>query len=158
MTDDDPAFLARWSRRKRATAEPAPPEPAPPEDAAGRAGDRAPPVALPDVASLGKDSDYTAFLREGVPRGLRRAALRKLWRSDPALANLDGLNDYDEDFTQTFAEVVTRTVKTAYRVGKGLIDEAETAPEGPAEAATETPLGEASESDEPDDGGAPPAA
>ena len=29
---------------------------------------------------------------------MTRAALRKLWLSDPVFANLDGLNDYDEDF------------------------------------------------------------
>ncbi|MFQ5765526.1 MAG: DUF3306 domain-containing protein, partial [Rhodospirillales bacterium] len=48
---------------------------------------------------LDKDSDFTPFMAENVPEFLRRQALRVLWRSDPVLANLDGLNDYDEDFS-----------------------------------------------------------
>ncbi len=61
---------------------------------------------LPPVDGLGKDSDYTPFLKEGVPEKLARAAMRKLWRSDPIFAFRDGLDDYDEDFTimQTVAE------------------------------------------------------
>ncbi len=58
------------------------------------------------------------FLREGVPEHLKRQALRKLWRSDPLLANLDGLNDYDEDFAALYA-AASKAVKTAYRVGRG---------------------------------------
>jgi len=51
-------------------------------------------ASLPDVETLEKDSDFTAFLKEGVPE-----QLQKLWRTDPVFANLDGLNDYDEDFS-----------------------------------------------------------
>ncbi len=54
---------------------------------------------LPPVDSLDKDSDYTPFLNAGVPGKLARAALRKLWSSDPAFNIRDGLDDYDEDFT-----------------------------------------------------------
>ncbi len=53
---------------------------------------------LPSIESLDRDSDYQGFLADGVPEALTRAALRKLWASDPVFANLDGLNDYDEDF------------------------------------------------------------
>ncbi|MEE9194622.1 MAG: DUF3306 domain-containing protein, partial [Alphaproteobacteria bacterium] len=48
--------------------------------------------------TLDKDSDYSVFMKEGVPEQLKKLALRKLWRSDPVFAVLDGLNDYDEDF------------------------------------------------------------
>ena len=78
---------------------------------------------LPDIDSLDADSDYTVFMGEGVPETLKKLALRKLWRSDPVLANVDGLVDYGEDFT--VSELVGDAVKTAYRVGKGFIDEAE---------------------------------
>jgi len=54
---------------------------------------------LPPVESLNKDSDYTPFLNTGVPEKLARAALRKMWSSDPAFNIRDGLDDYDEDFT-----------------------------------------------------------
>ena len=78
---------------------------------------------LPDIDSLDKDSDYSPFMGKGVPEHLKRLALRKLWRSDPLLAGVDGLVDYGEDFTT--AKLMGDAVKTAYRVGKGYIDEAE---------------------------------
>ncbi len=54
---------------------------------------------LPEIESLEKESDYTVFLKDGVPEKLRRLALRKLWSSNPLFGFRDGLNDYDEDFT-----------------------------------------------------------
>lgn len=117
--------LSRWSRRKAAArghggaipviAE-APPaileeDPAAPvEDvalgAAGADGEITPSPSgdeaaldLPDIDSLDRDSDFTVFMKEGVPAHLRNLAMRKLWASDPVLANLDGLIDYGEDFT-----------------------------------------------------------
>ncbi len=64
---------------------------------------------LPPVDGLDKDSDYTPFLGEGVPEKLARAAMRKLWRSDPIFAFRDGLDDYDDDYTiiETIAKAVT---------------------------------------------------
>jgi len=85
---------------------------------------------LPDIDSLDESADFTVFLKEGVPEELRKRALRKLWRLNPVFANLDGLNDYDEDFTATALE----GVKTLYQVGKGMV-----LPEEPArEAAADT--------------------
>jgi len=55
---------------------------------------------LPAVDTLTEDSDFTRFMADGVPELLRKAALRKLWRSSPVFAVLDGLNDYDEDFNK----------------------------------------------------------
>jgi hypothetical protein len=57
-------------------------------------------------------------MRSGVPKRLRNMALRRVWRLDPVLANLDGLNDYDEDYTDA-AMLVGAAVKTVYQVGKG---------------------------------------
>lgn len=64
---------------------------------------------LPPIDGLGKDSDYTPFLGDGVPEKLARAAMRKLWSSDPIFAFRDGLDDYDEDFTiiETIVKAVT---------------------------------------------------
>lgn len=119
MAGGDEKFMQRWSRLKQAEAE-APIE----AEIAGESAmgdleaveEEAPPpeeLDLPDVDSLDKDSDYTGFLREGVPEALRNKALRKLWLSDPVLANLDGLNDYDEDFTLLF--------KTVKEIAEGLV-------------------------------------
>jgi hypothetical protein len=126
MTERDPDgnFLKRWSREKLKEAEPdaAPPVPdmvvvpdvdpdANPDTELVATGgeteidENAEAIAnLPDIESLGKDSDYTGFMREGVPVALQNLALRKLWLSDPVLANLDGLNDYDEDFGKILRE------------------------------------------------------
>lgn len=79
------------------------------------------PADLPDVESLDKDSDYSVFMQEGVPDALRTMALRKLFASNPALAVLDGLNDYDEDYSKL--GIVTQTVKTAYKVGRGFLED-----------------------------------
>lgn len=52
---------------------------------------------LPAVETLGADSDYTGFMRAGVPEALRVQALRQLWRSHPVIGTLDGLGDYGLD-------------------------------------------------------------
>jgi uncharacterized protein DUF3306 len=107
--DQDKQFLRRWSRRKidSGARDVALPDPSSPDDMAVVAleapvepiTEAAEVIAdLPDIEALNKNSDFTVFLRDGVPEELKRLALRKLWLSDPVLANLDGLNDYDEDF------------------------------------------------------------
>jgi hypothetical protein len=73
-------------------------------------------VDLPDPEHLTYESDFSGFLKEGVSEEVRRMALRKLWRSNPVLANLDGLNDYDEDFRK---EAILGKLKTAYDSVKG---------------------------------------
>jgi hypothetical protein len=80
-----------------------------------------PELADVDIDALNYDSDYTRFLGEGVPEALRQRALRQLWRSNPILANVDGLNDYDGDFTD--AALAVDVLKTAHRVGKGFLDD-----------------------------------
>lgn len=75
---------------------------------------------LPDPDTLVKGDDFSRFLSQAVPERLRRRALRTLWRSNPVLANIDGLNDYDDDFTD--AATITKAVKTAYQVGQGFLD------------------------------------
>lgn len=131
---DESGFLRRWSQRKAEAragkTEAQEPEAASSPDAADAEAteETFDPTTLPDVETLDAHSDYTGFLKTGVPVELQRLALRKLWRSDPVLANLDGLNDYDEDFSQIGK--ATEVVKTAYRVGKGyLADSAEDLPD-----------------------------
>jgi hypothetical protein len=52
-----------------------------------------------DIDSLSYDNDFTIFMKSWVPGALRQRALRKLWTTNPTLAVLDGLNDYDLDYT-----------------------------------------------------------
>ncbi len=78
------------------------------------------PDDLPDIETLDKDSDFSLFMRKGTPEHLKRMALRKLFQSDPALAVLDGLNDYDEDYSMI--GMVAEAVSTRYQPGKGMVD------------------------------------
>lgn len=124
--------LERWSRRKIEAgklAEPAPPstvdtESAPsPEEQELRVNETLPEqevlekYALPDPDAIELGTDITGFMRKEIPELLRRRALRSLWKSNPVLAVLDGLNDYDEDYTTAAAG--TNIVKTLYKVGQG---------------------------------------
>ena len=93
---------------------------------------------LPALDSLNADSDFTKFLQTDVPPMLKKAALRKLWTSDPVLANVDGLNDYDENFATMG---LGKAVRTAYQVGKGMIDhkeETENTPDAASNKGQET--------------------
>ena len=94
------------------------PEEALPEDEVEEQSEEEFIAALPAIEELTPESDFAAFLARRVPVTLRRAALRKLWQSDPVFANLDGLNDYDDDF-RTLG--VGKIVRTAYEVGKGFV-------------------------------------
>lgn len=120
----DQGFLARWSQRKlaarRAAAEPerqpVPPEPEEPP---------LPELKLPDLGTLTAESDFRPFLQAGVPADLRREALRKLWRVNPIINSLDGLDDHycTADFTDR--ATVVAGLRTAYRVGRGMLDAVE---------------------------------
>jgi hypothetical protein len=128
---DEPNRLSRWSQRKLAArrAETIPDEVPPvaedaPSDRAvaartETAADEAAPE-LPPIDELTAESDYKVFLQKGVPAALTRAALRKLWTSDPVLANLDGLNDYDEVYNAV--QPALTLAQTSYRPGKGYDD------------------------------------
>ena len=83
---------------------------------------------LPAIESLTKDSDFTPFLADRVPGFIRRRALSVLWRSDPILANLDGMNDYDEDYN-VIDTLINIAKDSSYKVGKGYDDEADEADE-----------------------------
>lgn len=92
------AFLARWSRLKRAEDLPPPEREAVAVAEAVEPGcEPAEPDHLPPLDSLCADSDYTGFLREGVPEPLQTLALRKAWATDPAIAGFRGFAEYDWD-------------------------------------------------------------
>jgi len=149
--DEGDGFLRRWSRLKSdarpADAEPVEQNAVAPSEPETTEADEAALAELPDIDTLDKDSDYTVFLRDGVPEALRQRALRKLWLSDPVLANLDGLNDYDDDFAaivQEGAAYMQRLVDAGERLTRpGAEDEPaeEAAAEMNGDAATENDSG-----------------
>lgn len=121
--DQEEGFLGRWSRRKaevlkeqeapdlsvpvEAEAAPAPapveeePPPPPPSD-----------EDMPPIESLDEESDYSGFLSPNVSEELRKRALRKLF-SSAVFNQVDGLDDYDEDFTkfEPLGDLVTADMK-----------------------------------------------
>ena len=70
------------------------------------------PVELPPIESLSEESDYSLFMSPEVDEKLRKLALRKLFKS-PAFNVVDGLNDYDDDFTtfELLGDIVTSDMK-----------------------------------------------
>jgi hypothetical protein len=151
---DDASFLGRWSRLKRrvtieretspkspAAAEP----PAPPVSAPAARSEEPqdiPPVAssgsvkpaeaeepvdlskLPSIDSLGKDSDYSMFMRQGVPEDLRMKALRRMWLTDPVLAGPEVLDMYAWDYTGVDGHkpLVRPAMEAVAAVAKGVKD------------------------------------
>ncbi|WP_288365827.1 DUF3306 domain-containing protein [uncultured Marinobacter sp.] len=127
--------LQRWARKKaeagKQVEQPAPPavEPEPaPEEHEFAVNESLPEnellekYGLPDPENIQLGTDITGFMRKEIPEFLRRKALRGLWKSNPVLAVLDGLNDYDEDYT--LASTAGQTVTSLYKVGEGLVDKA----------------------------------
>ncbi|RBW61781.1 DUF3306 domain-containing protein [Ruegeria sp. A3M17] len=98
---------------------------------------------LPDPDELQAGDDVSGFMAKAVPDRLRRRALRRLWRLNPVLANVDGLVDYGEDYTD--AACVIENIQTAYQVGKGMLAHVEAL----AAEAEDSEVDEASELDEP---------
>lgn len=123
-TTEERDFLSRWSKRKRAETTPAVEEDtgvavAEPQQAEEELTDEEllEKLELPDPDAMKQGDDFSAFMKARVPERLRRRALRNLWVSNPALANLDELLDYGEDFTD--AACVIENMQTVYEVGKG---------------------------------------
>ncbi|MGD1883259.1 MAG: DUF3306 domain-containing protein [Paracoccaceae bacterium] len=74
---------------------------------------------LPEPETIESSEQVRAFLNATLPQRLKNRALRRLWRLNPTLANLDGLIDYGEDYTD--AATVIENMQTAYEVGKGML-------------------------------------
>lgn len=74
---------------------------------------------LPDPETVDDPELMRGFLTDAVPQRIKTRALRRLWRLDPVFANLDGLVDYGEDFTD--AATVVENLQTAYQVGRGML-------------------------------------
>ncbi len=131
---EDETFLERWSRRKRTDgSEPdaekqglAPDEAEATDGAAsgqgpdaesGEAAEGPAPWQDIEIDKLDHESDFSAFMQEGVPDDVRKEALDKLWTTDPMANITDGLNDYDEDYSKW--GMVKEVIKSAYQAGRG---------------------------------------
>lgn len=128
--------LRRWSRLKqesRTEKEQSPPvldpqkavDPAPAAHSAPAPASEAekeddPMKDLPSLESLTKDSDYSAFMREGVPEDVRGQALQKLWASEPAFREPFAFEMHMEDYNATFTPI-DALKDTIYKVGRGFL-------------------------------------
>jgi hypothetical protein len=144
MAEED--FLSRWSRRKAEARRPAEPESEPalaaeaveiPAEA--EPPEPEPPAELPNPETLEAGSDFRVFMADGVPAALRRQALRRLWRVNPIINTLDGLDDYyvTQDFTD--AATVVPDLKTVYRVGREVVAAVERVDGGLSQPEAEQP-------------------
>ncbi len=133
-SDPENGLLSRWAKRKEAVREAeeaeatavevqdageGEAEPETEEEAMALLTERDPElaeeIASVDLDNLSYEDDFTVFMKTKVPDIIRRKALSKLWLSHPLLANLDGLNEYDEDYTQAAdaAEMVRKAFEAA---------------------------------------------
>ncbi len=131
-TDKNEEFLQRWSRRKAAANEgsqdaetaqekeplvPAPaPEPLPKTDA-----------DMPPVESIDESTDMRDFFSPEVSEQLRQVALRKLFHL-PQFNIVDGLDDYDDDFTtfEALGNIVTADMRHQMELEKEQLASAQT--------------------------------
>lgn len=74
---------------------------------------------LPEPEQMESSEQVQTLLKSAVPQRLKTRALRRLWRLNPVLANIDGLVDYGEDFTD--GANVIENLQTTYQVGKGML-------------------------------------
>jgi hypothetical protein len=166
---EDTNILSRWSRRKLAAREPeAKPVPDQPRETQEEEAERltARDAELQtnreaaeaiDLEKFDDTTDFSVFMKEGVPELLRRQAMAVLWRSHPVYANLDGLIDYAEDYGSP--DLIMKTFVSGWQSGRGYLkdiivgaapaDVAEAAETGaPVAAADGDPGDEKTEEDE----------
>lgn len=130
MTEEK-GFLSRWSDRKLKgegdnppAAEVDGPEEAPGEDKfEGKSDDEILSILeLPDPETLKLGDTVEKFMDGRVPERIRARALRAFWKTNPVLANIDGLDEYCDDYTD--AAMVIENLQTIYEVGKGYAEQA----------------------------------
>lgn len=165
-------FLGRWSRRKieakERTEKDRPEEERPDASAAETAPDAeaqaaaATPAdepetlseeelaALPPLESFTIDTDITPFLRRGVPKALKNAAMRKMWLLDPAIRNYrDVALDYAYDWNTPGGVPGNSgaiTSEAARKMLEALLPQEK--PQPPAESPTESPAAESPDREE----------
>tara|TARA_E500000178_G_scaffold19459_1_gene18338 strand:- start:326 stop:985 length:660 start_codon:yes stop_codon:yes gene_type:complete len=137
---EDKGFLSRWSDRKLRPesddADVAPPtseEAKPVEDEfEGKSDEEILSILeLPEPDTLKLGDTVEKFMDGRVPERIRARALRAFWKTNPLLANIDGLDEYCDDYTD--AAMVVENLQTIYEVGKGYASQALDALENLAE-------------------------
>ena len=104
-------FLSRWSARKLDPQTHADAEPVT-DGAASPQPEQAQPAPLPA-------EDVPIWQRDDVDAGIKKQALKALFRS-PEFNDRDGLNEYDDDFTQfqKLGDIVTHEMKRMLKLAE----------------------------------------
>jgi hypothetical protein len=97
---------------------------------------------MEDVATLDKDSDFSAFVARGVDQAVRRGALKKLF-ADPHFHVMDRLDVYIDDYTRPspVSEAMLASLEHAKSVFRSMLEEEpeeESKAEPQAQAQTQT--------------------
>ena len=128
---EDKGFLSRWSDRKLSAEQDESALPsagveqvqAPADEFEGKSDDEILSILeLPDPETLTLGDTVEKFMDGRVPERLRARALRAFWKTNPVLANLDGLDEYWDDYTD--AAMIIENMETLYQVGKGYASQA----------------------------------
>jgi hypothetical protein len=120
MSGESEHFVRRWSRLKRKSAGTGSGRPAAESENTAAPGTSETPAAsdprvetnavaavqqdvdlssLPPIESITAGTDIRAFLQSGVPAELTKAALRRVWSTDPAIRDFVGIAENQWDFT-----------------------------------------------------------
>ena len=166
---DGDAFLSRWARRKRITRAGGDPDAA---EKDARVDEEAPDVGdagagestlrsadrdiseltdedMPTVDSIDENTDMSGFFSPKVSQAVKKAALKKFFHN-PAFNVVDGLDDYDDDFTAFAAlgDIITSDMRGQMELEQRRAEEAlaenEQAGEPPS-LQEETPVAEQTE-------------
>jgi len=128
---EDKGFLSRWSDRKLSAEQDESELPsagaeqseAPADEFEGKSDDEILSILeLPDPETLTLGDTVEKFMDGRVPERLRARALRAFWKTNPVLANIDGLDEYCDDYTD--AAMIIENMETLYQVGKGYASQA----------------------------------
>jgi len=124
---DEKSFLSRWSDRKiqsevdetkLPSTETVQEKPTLQDEFEGKSDEEILSILeLPDPETLKLGDTVEKFMDGRVPERIRLKALRAFWKTNPVLANIDGLDEYCEDYTD--AAMVVENLQTIYQVGKG---------------------------------------
>ena len=142
---EDKGFLSRWSDRKlknetdvsSAVEADSNEEILGEDEFEGKSDDEILSILeLPDPEKLKLGDTVEKFMDGRVPERIRARALRAFWKTNPVLANIDGLDEYCDDYTD--AATVIENLQTIYEVGKGYAEQALDALESLADDDTST--------------------
>ena len=103
----------------------------------GQTAEEIPPLpTLADVAALTRDSDYRRFVMPGVDEGVKRAAMKKMFFSDPHFNVMDGLDTYIGDYNTPDPIPASMLRQMWQSKALGLFDDEEEAAKAPQLATT----------------------